>query len=60
MTGCDGAGMAKRSHPVPEARGSARVQSGDQRSHPTSKARGGSQEEQPDLQGVVAARHRRA
>ena len=37
MPGCDGAGMAKRSYPMSERRGSSR-------------------EEQPQVQGAVAAR----
>ena len=40
---------AGRSNPTPEARAAT------WRSNPTPKARGGSQEEQPHIQGVVAA-----
>ena len=47
---CDGAGMAERSHPTPEAREAAG------RSNPTPEARGGGQEEQPHVQGAVAGR----
>ena len=36
VPGCDSTGMAKRSHPTPEAKG-------------------GGREDQPDLQGAVAA-----
>ena len=65
MAGCDGAGTAERSYPASEVRGS------DERSYPESKVRGGDREElpyapkpevrgsgwedQPHVQGAVAA-----
>ena len=43
-------GAAERRYPASEVRGS------DERSYPTSKARGGGREDQPHIQGAVAAR----
>ena len=50
MPGCDGAGTVERSYPASEVRG------GDERSYPASEVRGGGWEEQPHVQGAVAAR----
>ena len=50
MPGCDCAGTAERSYPVSKVRGVAG------RSNPTPEAGGGSREEQPHVQGAVAAR----
>ena len=47
---CDGTGMAERGYPVSEVRG------GDKRSYPASEVRGSGREEQPHVQGAVAAR----
>ena len=49
MPGCNGAGTAERSYPTSEVGGAA------ERSHPTSEVRGGGWEEQPHVQGAVAA-----
>ena len=49
VPGCDGAGTAERGSPHPRSGASAR------RSYPMPEARGGSREEQPYVQGVVAA-----
>ena len=62
VPGCDGAGTqrgatarrrsgraAQRRYPASEVRGS------DERSYPASKVRGGGQEDQPHVQGAVAA-----
>ena len=49
VQGCDGAGTAERSYP------SLRSGAAAERSYPTPEARGGGQEEQPHIQGVVAA-----
>ena len=43
-------GAAQRRYPASEVRG------GDERSYPTSEARGGGREDQPHVQGAVAAR----
>ena len=65
MPDCDGAGIAERSYPTYEVRGAAErrytaseVRGGrwEELLHaPTPKARGSSWEEQPHVQGVVAA-----
>ena len=47
--GCDSAGAAERSYPTSEAGVVAR------RSYPTPEARGSGREEQPHIQGAVAA-----
>ena len=49
MPGCDGTGTAERSYPSPRSG----VAAG--RSHPLPKARGSGLEEQPHVQGAVAA-----
>ena len=49
MLSCDSAGAAKRSYPHQRPGAAAR------RTYPTPEARGGSREEQPHIQGVVAA-----
>ena len=43
-------GVAERTYPASEVRGS------DERSYPTSEARGRGREDQPHVQGAVAAR----
>ena len=62
---CDGAGMAERSYPTSEVGGrgggrerypASEVRGGDERSYPTSEARGRGREDQPHVQGAVAAR----
>ena len=50
MPGCYGAGAAERSYPASEVGG------GDERSYPASEVRAGGREDQPFLQGAVAAR----
>ena len=50
MPDCNGTGTAERSYPMSEVRG------GDERSYPASEVRGGGWEEQPHVQGAVAAR----
>ena len=50
MPGCNSAGTAEKSYPSP--RSGAAVG----RSYPTPEARSGSREDQPHVQGVVAAR----
>ena len=50
MPGCDDAGMVKRSYASPRSGAAA------ERSYPTPKARGGGREDQPHVQGAVAAR----
>ena len=49
VPGCDSAGAAERSYPTSEAGVVAR------RSYPTPEARGSGREEQPHIQGAVAA-----
>ena len=49
VPGCDGTGMAKRSYPTSEVMGVA------ERRYPTPEARGGGWEDQPHVQGAVAA-----
>ena len=46
---CDSAGTAKRSYPASEVRGAA------ERRYPASEVRGGSREDQPHVQGAMAA-----
>ena len=62
MPGCDGTGMAERSYPASEVRGSSweshpmcKVGGTAERRHPMTEARVGSQEEPHHIQGVVAA-----
>ena len=50
MPDCDGTGTAERSYP------SSKVRGGDERRYPTSEVRGGGREDQPPVQGAVAAR----
>ena len=50
MPDCDGAGAAERRYPHPRSGAAAR------RSYPMPEARGSGQEEQPHVQGAVAAR----
>ena len=50
---CDSAETAERSYPTPL---SLRPKAVAGRSNPTTEARGGGQEDQPHVQGVVAAR----
>ena len=53
VPGCDGAGMAERSYPTSEVRGSGR----EEIPHALKpEARGGGREELPHVQGAVAAR----
>ena len=49
VPGCDGTGTAERSYPSPGSGAAAG------RSYPTPEARGGGREEQPHVQGAVAA-----
>ena len=49
VPGCNGAGTAERSYPRPRSGATA------ERSYPTSEARDGTREEQPHIQGAVAA-----
>ena len=52
-TDCDGTGMAERSYPASEVRAGSR----EEITHaPNPEARGCGQEDQPHLQGAVAAR----
>ena len=62
MPGCDGTGMAKRSYPSPRSGAAAgrsypstRSGAASERSYLVSEARGDGQEEQPHVQGAVAA-----
>ena len=50
MPGCNGAGMAEKSYPSPRPGAAAG------RINPMPKARGGGREDQPHIQGAVAAR----
>ena len=53
VAGCNSPGMAEKSYPVSEVRGSG----WEELPHtPTPKARGGGREDQPHIQGVVSAR----
>ena len=52
MLGCDGAGMAERSYPVSEVRGAGLEELPPALKH---EARGGGQEDQPHVQGALAA-----
>ena len=65
MPGCDGTGMAERSYPASEVRGGSwelphapkpKAGAAAGRSNPMLKARGGGPEDQPHVQGAVAAR----
>ena len=49
VPGCDGAGTAEKSYPNP--RSGVKAES----SYPASEVRGGSREDQPHVQGAVAA-----
>ena len=65
MPGCNGAGTAERSYLASEARGGGRrsypmpprprPRAAAGRSNPTPEIRGGGQEDQPHVQGAVAA-----
>ena len=48
VPGCNGIGMAEKSYPSPRSGAAGR-------SYPSPKARGGGWEDQPHVQGVVAA-----
>ena len=50
MPGCNSAGTAEKSYPIPRSG----VVAG--RRYPTPEVRGGGQEDQPHVQGAVAAR----
>ena len=53
MPDCDGAGTAERSYPASEVRGCRQ----EELPHaPTPEAKGGGGEEQPQVQGAMAAR----
>ena len=63
VPGSDGPGIAKRSYPVSKVRGgdersyaASEVGAAAGRSYPMLEARGGGREDQPHVQGAVAAR----